>query len=239
MREYQDFKDFIKDIIQRTATKIKNKEAKGKNVEDLKKQKQEFELTLAELNQLENSQQDYILDFYHEPRSYLGGSFGWQVSYKLNRQTYYDVGLIRVNMGNGGKFYGKLAHELKHAFQYENHQISYNYSGIDDFNFHNIAEEVEAYQRTWYFDKEELALEKPDEVDATWVMNKHLQYYASLAKDEEQVKIPPNTLVLMAKSNREVYEEVLKQNLPDDQPIWTYPSGYVLYRGWRQEAGIQ
>jgi RHS repeat-associated protein len=92
---------------------------------------------LSELNTLEASDQVYNI---YTSSSDVGSGAGGNVQ--------YDVGTDAVNVNIKDSYNaGALAHELKHAFQFETGALSFGATGKTGGSLYDLQDEVEAYAR--------------------------------------------------------------------------------------------
>jgi RHS repeat-associated protein len=92
---------------------------------------------LTELNTLEASDQVYNINM---SSSDVGASAGGNVQY----DTKTDAINVNIASGSGN---GALAHELKHAYQFETGKLSFGASGKTGGSLYDLQDEVEAYAR--------------------------------------------------------------------------------------------
>ena len=152
-------------------------------INDLNTELNVLETTNTELDQLESSTQDYVLNIYNNQNDTKGGGVIWKASITKGVVKYTDAIQVSINTAHGN-IDGKFAHELKHAFQYENHQLTFGYSGNPSLNFYNLAEEIEAYQRQFYFEtlnnSDGTSVSNINEITGQWVINRSFSAYGHL-----------------------------------------------------------
>ena len=96
--------------------------------------RKEYEKALAELSSLESSTQMYHIE--------EGGDF----AYNQHGETTYDLRKNRVNISFDGG-YENLAHELVHAFQFEEGNLSFSATSGKSGVLYDLTDEREAYAR--------------------------------------------------------------------------------------------
>lgn len=102
---------------------------------------------LAEIDELSNSSQVYDIRWsnrYNKSADIRTGRGG-----STNSATTYNFQLDVVLIVLGDSSLGLLAHELKHAYQFETGKISYH--GVDGEPFYDLTDEYEAYERGYMF----------------------------------------------------------------------------------------
>jgi len=131
--------------------KMEKRAAKGKNTDRLEKRIQqskdrvaEIDGMVSEIEQLGNSETQYNIN-----TNYSGNTDG-ATSYNA------DNGAVEINISKSYGISG-LAHELKHAFQFEKGQTDFNLDGNRGF-LHDITDEISAYRRQFAITGQSLSL---------------------------------------------------------------------------------
>lgn len=147
----------VKNEITDINKKIEEAKAKNENTGVLEKKKlkleqkqKEWEGVLQEYSALENSKQVYNIitgvkngPVFNDLPAGAGGVT------RFNKNTG-AVDILIVDR-QGGSDLEELVHELKHAYQFENGQISFNYETGKAGSLYDIQDEVEGYQRAKLF----------------------------------------------------------------------------------------
>jgi len=101
----------------------------------------EYGQVLNELNCLETS--DQIYNIYTSSSDVGSGAAG---------NVQYNIGSDAVNVNIKDSYYeGALAHELKHAYQFETGALSFDLTGKRGGSLFDLQDEVEAYARGYIF----------------------------------------------------------------------------------------
>jgi RHS repeat-associated protein len=145
-------KTFTNDKIKSTNENIKYVEqtildrgAKGattnqqKKLDNLKSDLVEFNNALTEIADMENSTQTYTLNKVALNKAYDTGEGG---------RTYYSNGVVMMDYADESV----LAHELKHGYQFEKGEMSFNKVSGQAGYLHDAQDEIEAYKREGAYD---------------------------------------------------------------------------------------
>jgi hypothetical protein len=123
---------------------------------NLNDRKSEIETSLIELDVLEHSNQVYRLeDRTRNPNSgYSSRAAGegrtYYKDYRNKKKT--DVVVVQYWRENGGINYNTMAHELKHAYQFEIGEISFEGVYGDGGDLYDLTDEQDAWHRGSAFD---------------------------------------------------------------------------------------
>jgi len=157
----------------RSAQKIDEK------VKNLKEQRGEFSNMINEIETMEKSKQVYsLVSLLDQPGNYTLYGDGNKLASQPGG-TYYRDGKVVMEYRFGNS--AARAHELKHGFQFETGQISFNVDGSPGL-LHDLNDEVAAYRREDAFT---LRYGKPLINRTT---SKMTSYYSNLPKIDLSVK---------------------------------------------------
>jgi len=154
-KKYIDkFKEVIENKLSSLNNQLKelnpNKKSYARKTESIQNQINEVNEASKELNALEESDQLYSIQIgipkiFKKEGTNLYGS------------TFYNIGTDAVTVGidvsldiNSDEFMGVLAHELKHCFQFEIGELSYNKFGTGG-TLYDFEDEVSAHYRGFIF----------------------------------------------------------------------------------------
>jgi RHS repeat-associated protein len=150
------------------------------------------------------------------------------VVYNVTTNTNIDGGLTRFNrqsqridviVGNTPNTIATTAHELKHAHQYENQDIAFNYgSGNAMRPVYDIQDEVVAYRRGQAFGANLGA-----DIDAAWVRNHAPANYGNLGPRTTLASPDPTN------PNRTILQS-FEQNAYQNGRFFRTP--HFVFRGW-------
>ena len=222
----------INSLNRSSSNKLINRIING-SISELQITLNELYQTNSELDKLEKSSQEYILNL----RS-TNGFVGWQPDASLNGISYEDV--IKVNINTSFNTNQSFAHELKHAFQYDNLQLTFNQFPTSYFGYCDLADEIEAYQRSFYFGTinniDGTTVTNPNQINAGWVLNRGYPAYKSLfSTNTSQQQISKSMLSQMKQHNIQLYKNHL---IFFPKPDWRGLGDLVIYKGWRKDAGL-
>jgi RHS repeat-associated protein len=110
-----------------------------KKIDNLKSDITEYNDALTEITELENSTQMYTLNKTGMLAAYGTGVAG---------RTHYANGVVLVDYVDESS----LAHELKHAYQFEKGEVSFDKKTGEAGYLHDANDEVEAYKREGAYD---------------------------------------------------------------------------------------
>lgn len=115
---------------------------------NLKERITEIDNSLAEVEELKKSSQKYKFDF--SGQSIPKGN-DETVLYGITSYSKDDDAVL-MSIRNGSGDYGTVAHELKHAYQFEKGELSFHSVQGHISYLYDITDEKQAHIRGWAFD---------------------------------------------------------------------------------------
>jgi RHS repeat-associated protein len=219
---FENFWNETTSNLTQTLKQIEEKESqlgKAKNKRDEKKYKNQIEMLKGDATEFRNSLHELKALFKSDQVYNLRLNRGEDISADAGGSTTFDpiTGAVNISLQNGYDA-GYLAHEMKHAYQYENRTLSFNEKGVGGL-LHDVQDEKEAYARgSAYGDKRsfDYAISQGSYTE----LNKNSPYQMTF----ETMK--PNTIrtwgqiIIDANANRYLKDP--------NQPMFNY------FKGWKE-----
>ncbi len=198
-------------------------------LEDKSNELNELQSTLIEIDRLKSSEQIYVL----EHRSIMdNATTTTDYSRTINGLTYLIPVIVKFNPNRfRSGYHNDLAHELKHCYQFDNLQLSYNSLGEvgKSLTGYTFADEIEAYTRGFYFGTtlhiDKSVVQTPQEINAFFVLARG--YDMLLYTSVQQSYFSERALFFMKYYNQKAWDSV--KYFSDFK---TFSPKY-LFKGWR------
>ncbi|MGD1846910.1 MAG: hypothetical protein ACFB10_16090 [Salibacteraceae bacterium] len=253
MAKYEAFKQDLlgkitntQELLDRAQVSLKGamnkKEAReaNRNISSLTHRLSVYNAAQSELSVLENSTQVYLLTLSNDVGSAKGGFIKYKPSKRIEGVLYEDVLQVNINLSAGNPF-AKMAHEFKHAYQFDSYQITFDQSNTPAFDYLNVADEVEAYRRQWFFEP----LQNPDKtpvlsyslINREWVLNRSEVYQKLRDTPTPQSTVSKEVLARMKAHNLKTYNAQMSSDF--EFYNWRTVGNMVYYRGWKQDLKIK
>jgi hypothetical protein len=158
----------------RLQKRIDKRGAKGKNTDKLQGKMLESQARVGEINgllsdigTLRSSVQDYHVNSSYTPPTGSG----------ISGETIYNptTGSIDVNISSSYGLAG-LAHELTHAYQYDQGLTDFNRNGVDRGYLHDITDEQSAFRRQFAINSGSVGLSHMWQITESWVRGLNTEY---------------------------------------------------------------
>jgi RHS repeat-associated protein len=165
----------------RLQKRIDKRDAKGKNTDrlqgkmaDSKARLNEVNGLLSDIGTLRSSTQDYYINSNYTPP--VGSGISGETNYNPT------TGSIDVNISASYGLAG-LAHELTHAYQYDQGLTDFNRNGVDRGYLHDITDEQAAYRRQFAINGGLGGINHMWQITDNWVRGLNAQYQTLPAFD--------------------------------------------------------
>jgi RHS repeat-associated protein len=158
----------------RLQKRIDKREARGKNTDRLQGKMLESQARVGEINgllsdirTLRSSTKDYHVNSNYTPPAGSG----------ISGETNYNqtTGSIDVNISASYGLAG-LAHELTHAYQYDQGLTDFNRDGVNRGFLHDITDEQSAYRRQFAINSGSVGLSHMWQITDSWVRGLNAEY---------------------------------------------------------------